>query len=81
VVSFAARSHADDALFRATTLAELTADPRTEVHVDHTVRGLGTGACGPDTLPRYRVGGGVHRWRWRLDAEPAAPLTGRRSRA
>jgi beta-galactosidase len=67
-LTFAARRHGDDTLFRATTLAELDPDPVVEVHVDAAVRGLGTGACGPDTLPRYRVGGGVHRWSWRLAA-------------
>jgi len=27
---------------------------------------VGTGSCGPDTLPRYRVGAGLHRLRYRL---------------
>jgi beta-galactosidase len=36
------------------------------VHVDAAMRGIGTAACGPDTLPRYRVGGGRHRWTWTL---------------
>ncbi len=52
------------------TAAETTAqlEPRDEVvvHVDHRTRGLGTGACGPDTLPRYLVRGGTHHWRWTL---------------
>ena len=26
----------------------------------------GTGSCGPDTLPRYRIGAGRHRFAWRL---------------
>ena len=77
LVTFAARHHGDAALFRATTLAELDPDPAVEVHVDAAIRGLGTGACGPDTLPRYRVGGGVHRWSWRLTAiEPLGGPTG-----
>jgi hypothetical protein len=42
--------------------------PQTIVHLDHWNRGLGTASCGPDTLPRYRIGGGTHRFAWRLRA-------------
>jgi beta-galactosidase len=48
------------------------------VHLDHKNRGVGTGACGPDTLPRYRIGGGRYRFGWRLrgfrcaESEPGA---------
>jgi hypothetical protein len=53
-------------LWRANDLTELV--PRTEavVELDLAHRGVGTGSCGPDTLPRYQVRAGVHRWRWRL---------------
>ncbi len=40
--------------------------PTIEVHVDLVNRGLGTGACGPDTLPPYQVTGGPARWSWAL---------------
>ena len=53
-------------LTEATTTAQLHRRAEVAVHVDHLVRGLGTGSCGPDTLPRYRVPGGVHRWRWTI---------------
>jgi beta-galactosidase len=75
--TFAARRHHDEDLFRATTTAELDPAGTVEVHVDAAVRGLGTGACGPDTLAAYLVRGGTHRWRWRMTAlgeEPAAPV-------
>jgi beta-galactosidase len=72
-IHFAARRHGDAALFRARTLADLDPDPAIEVHVDTAVRGLGTGACGPDTLPRYRVDGGLHRWSWLLAVTPPTP--------
>ena len=36
------------------------------VELDAAHRGVGTGSCGPDALPRYRVPGGTHRWRWVL---------------
>jgi beta-galactosidase len=64
--SFSASHFSADDLHRAETTADL--DPRDEVvvHVDVGLRGVGTGACGPDTLPEYRVGGGTYRWRWTL---------------
>ena len=63
---FTARRHHDVDLASASTLAELNRSATTEVHVDSDVRGLGTGACGPDTLPPFRVGPGTHRLRWFL---------------
>jgi len=61
-----ARSHHDAALTAAATLAELERAGTTEVHIDAAVRGLGTDACGPDTLPEFIVGAGSHRWTWYL---------------
>ena len=66
--AFSARRHHDAALTAATTLAELDAGDTVEVHLDAAVRGLGTGACGPDTLPAYRVGPGTYDLRWTLRA-------------
>lgn len=68
---FAARHNHDDVLTTATTLAELEAlneakDTSTEVHIDRAIRGLGTGACGPDTLSPYRVEPGIHEFTWFL---------------
>jgi beta-galactosidase len=45
---------------------ELVARPQTTVHVDHAHRGLGTASCGPDTMPKYKLGPGTYRWTWRL---------------
>ncbi len=61
-----ARPHSDEALTAATTIAELEASAATQVHIDAAVRGLGTGACGPDTAPPYRVGPGRYRLGWTL---------------
>jgi beta-galactosidase len=66
LLSFATRHHSDEALQAAETIAELQKDPRTYVHVDHKIRGVGTGSCGPDTLPQYRIHSGRHRWSWTL---------------
>lgn len=65
-LTFSARHHGDGALTSAATLAELEADNTIEVHVDAAMRGVGTGACGPDTRPGYRVSGGRHRLRFVL---------------
>lgn len=67
---FSARHHTDEALGAASTLAELVPADHVEVHIDAAVRGLGTGACGPDTLPRFRVGPGRHRFTWAIAARP-----------
>ena len=56
--------HTADDLYQARTLADLMPRDDVIVHVDAGVRGVGTGACGPDTLERYLVRGGHHRWRW-----------------
>ena len=53
-------------LYAAKTRLELVRRAETIVHLDHWNRGVGTGSCGPDTLPRYRIGAGRHRFAWRL---------------
>ena len=67
--TFSVRPHSDSVLTDARTIAELPApaDVRSfEVHVDLAVRGLGTGACGPDVTDEHRVGAGEYELRWRL---------------
>lgn len=75
-LSFSARNHHDHMLTAASTLAELAAlaeatTPTTEVHLDAAMRGVGTGACGPDTLPPYVVGPATWAWTWTLTAASA----------
>jgi beta-galactosidase len=65
-VMFSARRHSDEELTNAETLSGLHGGEVIEVHVDAIMRGLGTGACGPDTAPMYRSGSGPFRWRWTL---------------
>ncbi len=78
-LSFSASHHTADDLYQARTLADLSPRDEVIVHVDAAVRGVGTGACGPDTLDRYLVRGGLHRWRWTVRTfaaggeEPAFP--------
>ncbi len=66
-ISFSARNHRDVDLTTATTLAELVRSDVVEVHLDCEVRGIGTGACGPDTAIRHRVGPGKYRLEWTLE--------------
>jgi beta-galactosidase len=63
---FSALHHAPEDLTAALHDVELKARAETIVHVDYRHRGLGTGSCGPDALPQYRIAAGRHRWVWRL---------------
>ena len=63
---FSAGHYHEDDLFQAQHTHELTSLERTRVHIDLVNRGVGTGACGPDTLKRYCVGGGVYTFTWHL---------------
>jgi len=47
-------------LFAATHTTDLSPRPDVIVNLDVGQRGLGTGSCGPDTLPQYRIGPGRH---------------------
>jgi beta-galactosidase len=66
LLSFSAR-HFDDAELNDTELAgHLIPRAKTILSVDHRVRGVGTGSCGPDTLAEYRIGAGEYRWSFAL---------------
>ena len=68
LLSFAARKHSDEALEAASIPPELKLTGETYVYVDHRLRGVGTGSCGPDTLVQYRITPGRYRWNWMLRA-------------
>ena len=86
----AVRRTTPDDLWRAVDQTEVVPRREAVVELDVAHRGVGTGSCGPDTLPRYRTGGGTYRWRWVLRPYrvagtdlgalarlgPSAPLTG-----
>jgi beta-galactosidase len=63
---FSASHFTADDLYAARSRLDLVRRPETIVHLDLRNRGLGTASCGPDTLPRYRIGAGAHRFAWRL---------------
>jgi beta-galactosidase len=62
--------HTDEDLAGAAHADEVPYRPETYVWLDAAHRGVGTGACGPDTLDRHRVRGGTHRWSYRIDPLP-----------
>ncbi|MDY7100318.1 MAG: glycoside hydrolase family 2 TIM barrel-domain containing protein [Actinomycetota bacterium] len=61
-LAFDASHHTDESLTAATTSAELRPVPEVHVHLDAALRGVGTGACGPDTTDI--VSGGRHTFTW-----------------
>ena len=69
--AFSARRHSDEELTDATTLRELdeVGTGPIEVHVDMAVRGLGTGACGPDVGSASRVGPGEYELVWTIECK------------
>ncbi|WP_158839581.1 glycoside hydrolase family 2 TIM barrel-domain containing protein [Saccharothrix deserti] len=58
-VEFTARRWTSEALDAATHTTDLVPDDLVHVNLDHAQQGIGSAACGPGVLPRYR-----------LDAEP-----------
>jgi len=67
-LEWTASPFAEEALEAAAHLAELESDGMLHLQLDAGQRGVGTGACGPDTLPAYRVGAGRHRFAYTLRA-------------
>jgi beta-galactosidase len=63
---FSASQYRAEDLTAALHTPDLVARGETVLHLDAAHRGLGTGSCGPDTLPRYRVKPGTHRLAWTL---------------
>ncbi len=73
---FTSLHFADDDLARTRHAHELVARPEVILHLDAKHRGIGTGSCGPDALPRYRIRPGLHRFTFVLrpfgaDEDPA----------
>jgi beta-galactosidase len=56
---------ADD-LYRASHTYELKPRKQIYLNLDMKQRGLGTGACGPDTMEDYKIGSGTHRFDFRI---------------
>jgi beta-galactosidase len=58
--------HTDEELADAAHLEDLVARDTCFVWLDARHRGVGTGACGPDTSAPNRIGPGPYRWGYRL---------------
>jgi beta-galactosidase len=56
---------ADD-LYRARHTCDLKPRPEVILNLDAAQRGLGTGSCGPDTLPQYCLLAREYRFSYRL---------------
>jgi beta-galactosidase len=70
IVNCSATWHTDDDLYRAADQTELVRRDFLTVHVDAATRGLGTGSCGPDVLPAYRIAPGTYRLEFDLSIHP-----------
>jgi beta-galactosidase len=66
LLQFSASHLTSGDLFRAHHTNELEPRPEVILNLDCVQRGLGTGSCGPDTLPRYRIRAGLHRFSYRI---------------
>jgi len=66
LLQFSASHFTSDDLFKAHHTNELEPRPEVILNLDGAHRGLGTASCGPDTLPRYRIKAGVHRFAYRI---------------
>ena len=63
---FSALHFTPEALFASKGQLDLEPSPETFLCIDTAHRGLGTGSCGPDTLPEYHTGPGPHSWSYRV---------------
>jgi beta-galactosidase len=54
-IGFSAGHHSVADVYAARHTTDLARRPEVLLNLDHAQRGLGTSACGPDTLPRYRL--------------------------
>lgn len=65
-LGFSALNYTAAQIFAAKRVTELAPAAETYLTIDAAHRGLGTGSCGPDTLPCYRVDSRRHAWAYRI---------------
>lgn len=61
-LQFTVSKHTDAEIFAARHVNELLPSSSTYVRIDAAQRGLGTGSCGPQTLQKYHVNGGLYQF-------------------
>jgi hypothetical protein len=71
-IEFSALHYSADDLHRAHHLNELDRRREVVLNLDYHQRGLGGASCGPDTLPRYRIGPGLYSLRFTLLPLPSS---------
>ncbi len=59
---FNATRYSAESLYAARHTIDLEPSPHAILYLDHAHRGLGTGSCGPDTLPEYQVNERRYQW-------------------
>jgi len=67
VLEFTASHYTARDLYAAHHTYDLTPRPETILSLDYHQRGLGTGSCGPDTLPKYQLGPGTYRFAYTIE--------------
>ena len=65
-LEFSASHFTADDLYRARHTCDLRPRPEVILNLDAAQRGLGTGSCGPDTLPQYCLLAREYRFSYRL---------------
>ncbi len=68
LLDFSALPYRTEDLDRARHTCDLVARDEVTLHLDHRHHGLGSGSCGPATLPRYRLNAEAFRFAFRLRA-------------
>jgi hypothetical protein len=56
----------DEELTAADHLEDLPQRDECFLWIDARQRGVGSGACGPDTAPAHRIGPGTYSWSYRI---------------
>ncbi|MFO7898412.1 MAG: glycoside hydrolase family 2 TIM barrel-domain containing protein [Planctomycetota bacterium] len=74
-LDFSALPYRTEDLERARHTCELVRRDEVTLHLDHRHHGLGSGSCGPETLPRYRLEAEEFRFAFRLRAFSPAAVT------
>jgi len=69
-LEFSASHFTAEDLFKSTHTHQLTPRAETFLNLDCLHSGVGTGSCGPATLPQYCVQTGRHDWAWTLTFLP-----------
>ncbi len=68
LLGFSASHYSAADLYAAKHTIDLVPRAETILSIDLTQRGVGTGSCGPDTFPPFRLSGHRHDFAYRVEA-------------